>query len=327
MTSLFCTYFDHNYLPRGMVLYDSLKRHCPDAILHVLALSEDCERILAQWSLPDVVVTPLHTLEAHDPQLAASKTTRSLMEYYFTLSPCWPLYLLKVYPDINMMTYVDADCALWGDPAPVLAEMDKLSVGIVGHRFPERLRHLEIWGTYNVGWLSFKRDSAALACLGWWRERCLEWCEDRLDGDRFADQKYLDQWPSLFPGVEELASPAVNVAPWNVERISVSVDDGSFTAQGHPLVCYHFHGCKHLFGPVWDTGLAEYGVELQPALRAMYRAYIQNLQRWEHRLTSEFATSTQSQRHRAHGSALRQMMRRARTLAYLAFRRTLLWNI
>lgn len=326
MPPTFCTYFDHNYLPRGMALYDSLKRHCPDAVLHVLALSEDCERLLGQWNAPDLVVTPLRVLEAYDPELAATKGTRSQVEYYFTQSPCWPLYLFDTCSEIDVLTYVDADCGIFADPSPVLAEMDGLSVGMVGHRFAERMRHLEIWGRYNVGWISFKRDEDGLACLRWWRERCLEWCEDRLDGDRFADQKYLDKWPELFSGTAELRSAVVNVAPWNVERFTVVQGPQGYTIDGVPLVCYHFHGCKRLLGPIWDTSLSEYDAPLPPSLRALYREYVSELQAWEQRLAAELPEGFQSQRHRHTGLGLRMALRRARQVARNAWKRTLFWN-
>ena len=43
---VYCTYFDHNYLSRGLALYHSLQRHAPGARLWVLCLSEACHRIL-----------------------------------------------------------------------------------------------------------------------------------------------------------------------------------------------------------------------------------------------------------------------------------------
>ena len=49
---VYCTYFDHNYLARGLALYHSLQRHAPGARLWVLCLSEACYRTLTTLNLP-----------------------------------------------------------------------------------------------------------------------------------------------------------------------------------------------------------------------------------------------------------------------------------
>ena len=49
---VYCTYFDHNYLSRGLALYHSLQRHAPGARLWVLCLSERCFDVLQQSALP-----------------------------------------------------------------------------------------------------------------------------------------------------------------------------------------------------------------------------------------------------------------------------------
>lgn len=276
--SHFCTYFDHNYLPRGLVLYHSLKRHCPDAILHVLALSSQCAEQLGKLNLPDVNVTRLEHLEQSDPALLVAKANRSIVEYYFTLSPCWPLYLLEQVPEIDLLTYMDSDMALFADPMPVLAEMEGRSIGVVGHRFPEKRRYLERFGRYNVGWLSYRNDAEAKACLHWWREKCLEWCCDYLDGDRYADQKYLDQWPQLFPNMLELQHKGVNVAPWNVDGVTLSLQEDRVMVDEQPLVCYHFQGVKPLWSKWWSLGLAPYRCRLTTVLaEAVYHPYLQAL--------------------------------------------------
>src|ERR1700742_1781759 len=64
---VYCTYFDHNYLTRGLALYRSLQKHAPGARLWVLCLSDACHRALTALDLPDLVPCRLADFEAADP--------------------------------------------------------------------------------------------------------------------------------------------------------------------------------------------------------------------------------------------------------------------
>src|SRR5437899_3343295 len=62
--TVFCTYFDRNYLTRGLVLYESLARFLHPPELVVLALDRETEEALAALALPGVDVVPLAELYA-----------------------------------------------------------------------------------------------------------------------------------------------------------------------------------------------------------------------------------------------------------------------
>lgn len=273
----FCTYFDHNYLPRGLVLYESLKKHSPEARLFILCLSPECRAILDKLALPDVTLYNLEDLEAADKELLAVKSTRKLAEYYFTLSPCWPRFLLQRHPEVDVLTYVDADAAFFSDPAPAIEEMGEAAVSIVGHRFSEKLKHLERFGIFNVGWESFRNSAEGLRCLEWWREKCMEWCGDYIDGNRFADQKYLDSFPDLF-AVKILEHPGVNAAPWNIANYRLESSGWRITLDGRPLIFYHFQGLRRLAWNFWELGLNNYNVRANAELKQLYYQYICKLQ-------------------------------------------------
>jgi hypothetical protein len=274
----YCTYFDHHYLPRGLVLYDSLRRHGGTFELWVLCLSEECEQALQKLKLPGLVIISLREFEAGDDALLAAKRNRSPIEYFFTCTPSLPLYLFKKNPSMDAVTYLDGDLYFFGDLEEIHAEIGEASIAITPHRFPPALRDSERYGVYNVGWISFRRDAQALACLQWWRERCLEWCYDREENGRFADQKYLDCWPSKFSGVKVIQHPGVNLAPWNLAGHQLEWERERVWVDGRPLLVFHFHGLRqltrHIFDPQWTRYQVKPGAVLK---RRIYHPYLQHL--------------------------------------------------
>jgi hypothetical protein len=158
-------------------------------------------------------------------------------------------------------------------------EMKEGSVSIIGHRFPPNLKGLERHGIYNVGWLSFRRDANGLACLHWWRDRCIEWCYDRLENGRYADQKYLDDWPSRFRNVVVLEHKGANVAPWNLTNYCLRDQNGNTVMiDNQPLVFFHFHGLKKITQWLYNPSWRIYGVTPSIVLRRrIYVPYIRTL--------------------------------------------------
>lgn len=272
----YCTYFDAHYLPRGRALLASLRRHARPFRLHVLCLDDTVFAALARE--PDVAPLRLAELERERPELALAKGDRSHVGYYFTCTPVLIAHLFDRRQDLDALTYLDADLYLFASPQPLFDELGGGALAIVEHRFPPRLAQLSSWGRFNVGWLTFTRQGEALRCLARWREQCLEWCDDRLDGDRFADQKYLDPWPQQHPGTVVLAHPGAGLAPWNVAERDLRLQHGRLTVDGAPLVYYHFHGLRDLRPEGFRSGLAEYGTPLTPALYwLVYQPYLREL--------------------------------------------------
>ena len=241
-------------------MWQSLVKHHQDSWrLFVLCLDRTAYDIVAKIGPIEIVPVPLEDLENADAELLRVKPSRSKVEYYFTITPCLISYLFKQHFVINQITYLDADLCFYSSPAPLFEEMGDASILVIPHRFPERLRHLEENGLYNVGLLSFRRDVQGLGCVEWWRARCLEWCYDRHEDGKFADQKYLDAWPGLFKSACISTNQGANVAPWNVERNRIEKTGKTVTVDGMPLIFYHFQGYRWLTPRLLDPGLAVYG--------------------------------------------------------------------
>ncbi|HEY1075962.1 MAG TPA: hypothetical protein VGE51_04680 [Fontimonas sp.] len=277
----FCTYFDHRYLPRGLALYYSLKRHRPDVVLWVLCLSTQCANLLALLNLPDVRIIDLAALEHFDPELPTSKSSRTLIEYYFTCSPCLPRYVLTLEPGIDRILYVDSDFYFYSDPEPIIAEAGSASVAITPHRFTARsIKTHGKFGRYNVGLMMFRNDDRGLRCLDWWRAQCLEWCRDHVDpsSGRYADQGYLDHFHEIEPSTHAIAHRGVNLAPWNIADSRLTqVGDLPFV-DGRALICFHFQGLKRLDDGRFNSNLTPYGARLDAVSRELiYKPYIREL--------------------------------------------------
>ena len=235
-------------------------------------------RILTEMQLPQVRPISLSDFEKNDPQLLKAKQTRSPIEYYFTCTPSLPLYVMDRVPEVDIITYLDADLYFFSSIEPVYQELGNGSVLIIGHRFPPVLKYKEIFGIYNVGMVSFRRDVNGLACLHWWRNRCLEWCYDRVENGRFADQKYLDDWPERFAGVVVLQHKGAGLAPWNLANYNYSWKNGEFLVDGRPIIVYHFHRLKRINQWIYDTNIIPYKTRL-PAIvkQEVYISYLNEL--------------------------------------------------
>lgn len=218
---------------------------------------------LRRRNLPGVKLVPLDELERATEGLASARANRSQIEFYYTCSPALPLFIIKSDPAIDLITYLDADLYFYADPELVFEELGTKSVGIIRHRLAPELAHEERYSIYNVGWVTFRRDEAGLACLTWWCERCIEWCYLRLEEGRYADQKYLDYFPARFPNVVVLEHEGANLAPWNITNYRIGRVEGQITVNGQPLVFFHFSGFQQINRLLYATGVGAYNLRVK----------------------------------------------------------------
>ena len=148
-----------------------------------------------------------------------------------------------------LVTYVDGDLAFWSGLGPLARDLGDGSVLLVPHRYSSGWRHVEAdRGVYNAGSIAFRNDEPATEALAWWSDRCLEWCFDRVEPGRFADQKYLDELHARFAGIRVAERPEAGLAPWNVEAAQLTRSGTHVLVDGRPLIFFHHHGLQLLRG-------------------------------------------------------------------------------
>jgi len=268
----FCTLFDIAFLPQGMALYASLQKHAKPFALWVLCMDEAAEDALKRLALEDLRILSLRDIET--PALLAVKSGRSRGEYCWTLTPFLPKLVMDIDASAQRVTYVDADCWFINDPRRIFQEMDdaRKDVLITPHGFLPEHDQSKTNGFFCVQFMPFRRTAKGLEVLSWWQERCLEWCFARNEEGLFGDQKYLDQWPQLFPNtVHVLGNTQLTLAPWNAARYGTAIDLKQKSCM------YHFHSLRIFQGWIvcWALGGGYFLPE--SILKTFYRPYLRYL--------------------------------------------------
>ena len=246
-------------------MYWSLRRWCPEAHLYVLALSAEAYANLSEMELANLTLISIGEFEEYDHALYATKCSRSKIEYIFTSTPCLCRYVFAHDATVNLLTYLDADLYFFSDVQPMFDELGTASIGIIEHGYTSA-RYL-MYGRFNVGWISFRRDNQGLACVDWWRARCIEWCKDVVEPGRYADQKYLDCWPKLFSGVHIFEHPGANLARWNIQNRSVTCKDSEVQVNGRPLIFFHFASFRQVATGLFQPNFSTHWVRLDRVVK------------------------------------------------------------
>jgi hypothetical protein len=273
--------FDHRYLPRGLCMIHSAQRHGFAGDIWVLCLNDEARLRMQAMGMPRVRIVTLEQLESHIPRLKQAKTNRTILEYYFTCMAALHSYLFDTQPDVNGTMYVDADIQFFENPENVFGAIGDAPVAITPHNFIPQMRSMERCGVFNGGWTAFRRTAEGLNCLAWWLDRSLEWCYDRVEDERYANQAYLNKFPEIAPGTRILRQKGYNCGPWNIGNYNVTERDGRLWVDDEPMAFFHFHGLKRRMG-LFQIQHRDYGARVSWLMRnELYRPYIAEMLRYE----------------------------------------------
>lgn len=271
MTRYYASLCDIAYLPKLVALYESLIRHSSANVsLYVLALTEETRVALTRLNLEHVIAIQAGYFE-RQMNLAEVKKSRTWQEWCWSCSSLFCEFLMAT--GLREISYCDADLFFYSNPEPIFDEIGQRSIAITPHRFIEPKKYLAVNGAYNVGFLNFKSTAPGRDCLSKWAANVRDWCFNRVEPTRFADQKYLDYFQQDFGDEVCILSRGVNAGPWSIGNWSVT--EGP-KLDGEQLITYHMHEfLKHNDG---HYTLSNYSMRLediefvyQPYLRA-YRA-------------------------------------------------------
>ena len=232
----FCSLVGKEYIPRALTLYHSLLKYRNDFKLFMCCMDDISYRSLNSLGLKNVSL--LRVSKVEDSKLLSVKPKRTSSEYCWTMKPSLILYLMRKYPKMKTIFFLDSDIYFFSDYSSMLNPLDNSSILL----FPQRDKEVveAQFGKYQAGCLGFKNTPNAHTALEWWRERCIEWCSsEQGHPDKWGDQKYLDKLPELHQEVVLNDNPGINAALWNTMD-NITINKSKVFISGAPLISYHF---------------------------------------------------------------------------------------
>jgi hypothetical protein len=231
----YVTLFDSLFLPQGLSLWQSMNRHISSFTLWILCVDDETYIRLERIGLENVRLLRLSLLETEE--LKEVKKTRSKGEYCWTITPFAPGFVFDADENIKRVTYLDADMWFRKTPSPIFDEFDKSgkAVLITDHNYDAEYDQSKVSGQFCVQFMIFERIKSHEVRV-WWSNKCLDWCYARPENGRFGDQKYLEEWPKIYPDlIHILKNKEWLLAPWNAKRFPYGNS-----------ICWHFHGLRLL---------------------------------------------------------------------------------
>ena len=210
--------------------------------------------------------------------LKGAKKNRNRIEYFFTCSSAICKFILIKNPNIPSITYLDSDLYFFSSPKVIFDEIGNHSIAIIEHRFHWFTKRQAKFGIYNVGWITFKNDQEGNICLENWLEQCIDWCYQKVEKNRYGDQKYLDSWPSKYKNLLIIKNIGANAAIWNAKNYKWQIKENKVFLNETPLVFYHFANVFQIDRYLFNTNLSRVLVSLNGVLKNnVYKVFLKNL--------------------------------------------------
>lgn len=237
-----------NYLPKALVLGNSLKKHNKNVKFYVILVEREIPK---QWpSIADDIVDKVilaKDLGFQDFDKFIFK--HSIVEASTSVKGAALNYLLENFSD--KVVYIDPDIKTYKSLDELSKLLDTNDVILTPHlTIPEKnendIRNNELCalqhGVYNLGFVAVKNSDEGMKFAKWWKSRLELYCYDDIPSGIFTDQRWVDLAPAYF-NVYILKNPGYNMAPWNLSTRSLKLENNKIIVNNESeLVFFHYSG-------------------------------------------------------------------------------------
>lgn len=239
----YCTIASNNHLFKAIAMHNSLASKCDNYRLSILCLNEEVFEVLSWKHWDRVHLLRLNDIE--DEMLLTAKSNRSSWEYAWTVKPALLKYIMSNDSTAEYFAFLDADVYFFSNPNDIFYESPGSDIFLTDHNnAPEFIRYYDISGKYNSGFVGCRKCETAMKAVDWWKTMAVDWCYAQFDLEkkRYGDQRYLEEFPVLFPNVHIVENKGVNAAHWNIQNYNVTTRDGQVYLNEDKLIFFHYSG-------------------------------------------------------------------------------------
>lgn len=233
------------YLPKALVLADSLVRH-QNIKLNIVLFDKKRE-------LPNLLgaANIIWLEDLGFPGWRKLAFMYDIIEFSTSLKPFIALELLKTS---HKVIFLDPDVAVYCNLSSIEQDLDVHPVVLTPHYLkpqPDTEWESDLpmmrFGSFNLGFFAVRRSDQANSFLQWWNRRCVDFCFMESQFGLSTDQKWVSIAPCFFDFLGVSFNPGYNAAPWNTfERTLTGKMNGQYMVNyGHPLIFFHFSNFDH----------------------------------------------------------------------------------
>ena len=273
----YCIILDSRYVAYSYCLYQSLHRHVKNPVVSFYCVDDYTPVVLARVGIP---LNEIIKRQMFIPtEVIAVENEYARNEFCWRCKPLAVAHALTKAGADEWAFYLDSDMLVFANIEKCLDLETVSSVRVTPHRFssPKFEKYEQLTGSFNAGFVGFRKDTQGMDALKWWDVRCAESCSATPKTGTYADQKYLETMHDRFDCVESISHVGLNAAPWNIERYEVTNnDDGSVLLDKSTLFLYHFQGMEFIYSNACEAYTGELNIS-RSVRKYIYTPYLREI--------------------------------------------------
>jgi hypothetical protein len=109
MMHYYYSVYSKEYVHKGLVLYNSMKRHDKDFIFFLICLDEETKSLLEKMHLDKMILISVKDIEAYDSEMLKVKSWHQDKSYTWLVKAIGAMYIFDLFAEPDHLLWLDGD--------------------------------------------------------------------------------------------------------------------------------------------------------------------------------------------------------------------------